>query len=152
MEERDRIVETFTRMVRRYHQLHDRDGRDAPATEWARAEISGARAMLEATIADGERGILYAEVRIRTGKGIPPRDRQALSQSLVPLSIESPKCGVLTDTKPIAAGLASQLWPARLLSAGDESQHLAALPFNERLLFVKPHRAEPSLFLLVKIA
>lgn len=74
MEERDRVVETFARLVNRYHQLRERNGIDAPATEWARAEISGARAFLEATIADRERGALYAEVRIRTGKGIPCRD------------------------------------------------------------------------------
>jgi hypothetical protein len=76
MEERDRVVEMFARLVKRYHQLRERDGIDTPATEWARAEISGARAFLEATVADCERGALYAEVRIRTGKGIPCRDRE----------------------------------------------------------------------------
>jgi hypothetical protein len=74
MEERDRVVEMFARLVNRYHQLRERNGIDAPATEWARAEISGARAFFEATIADRERGALYAEVRMRTGKGIPCRD------------------------------------------------------------------------------
>jgi hypothetical protein len=74
MEERDRVVEMFARLVNRYHQLRERDGINAPVTEWARAEISGARAFLEATLADHERGALYAQVRIRTGKGIPCRD------------------------------------------------------------------------------
>jgi hypothetical protein len=151
MEERDRIVETFTRLVRRYHELRDRDGIDAPATEWARAEISGARAMLEATIADRERGTLYAEVRIRTGKGIPARYREALSQPSVPLWFACPKCGVLTDTKPLAARLARQLWSASLLSADNECQHSAGLPFKERLLLVEPHGAKSLSFLLLKI-
>jgi hypothetical protein len=151
MEERDRIVETFARLIRRYHELRDRDGIDSPATEWARAEISGARTMLETTIADRERGTLYAEIRIRTGKGIPSRYREALSQSSVPLWIACPKCGVLTGTKPLAAGLARQLWSARLLRAGNERRHSAGLPFKERLLFVKPHRAKSLSFLLLKI-
>jgi hypothetical protein len=76
MEERDRVVQMFARLVNQYHQLRERHGTDAPATEWARAEISGARALLEATCTDRERGTLYAEIRIRTGKGIPWRDRQ----------------------------------------------------------------------------
>jgi hypothetical protein len=151
MEERDRIVETFTRLVRRYHDLRDRDGIEAPATEWARAEISGARAMLEATIADRERGSLYAEVRMRTGKGIPPRYREALSQSSVPRWIACPKCGVLTGTKPLAAGLARQLWSASLLSVDNECEHSAELPFKERLLLVKPCGAKSLSFVLLKI-
>jgi hypothetical protein len=76
MEARDRVIETFAKLVNQYHQLRERDGIATPATEWARAEISGARALLEATLADRERGALYAEVRIRTGKGIPCRDRE----------------------------------------------------------------------------
>jgi hypothetical protein len=42
-EQNEMILETFVRLVSRYHELWDRDGIDAPATEWARAEISGAR-------------------------------------------------------------------------------------------------------------
>ncbi len=76
MEQRERIVDTFVRLVNAYHELRDRDGIDAPATEWARAEISGARILLETAFGDAERGHVFAEVRTRTGKGIPHRGRE----------------------------------------------------------------------------
>jgi hypothetical protein len=75
MNKRDRVVEMFIRLVNRYHQLKEREGIDTPASEWARAEISGARAILEATVADRERGSLYAQVQIRTAKELPSRER-----------------------------------------------------------------------------
>lgn len=74
MEKRNRVVELLTMLVNRYHQLRERDGIDTPATEWARAEISGARAFLEATLDDRARGALYAQVQIRSGKGLPSRN------------------------------------------------------------------------------
>jgi hypothetical protein len=74
MEKRDRVVEVLVMLVNQYHQLREHEGIGTPATEWARAEISGARAFLEATLADRERGALYAQVQIRTGKGLPSRN------------------------------------------------------------------------------
>jgi hypothetical protein len=76
MEQSDRVIETFVRLVNQYHELRDRDGIDAPATEWARAEISGARILLETAFGDAERERVFAEVRRRTGKGVPHRDRE----------------------------------------------------------------------------
>ena len=76
MEQRTRMIETFVRLVNDYHEFGERDGIDAPTTEWARAEISGARILLETTLGDAERERVFAEVRTRTGKGIPHRDRE----------------------------------------------------------------------------
>jgi hypothetical protein len=71
-----RIVETLSVMLVRYHKERDRDGIDPPTTEWTRAEISGARSLLEAILGDDARGRIFAEVRKRTGMGIPHRDRE----------------------------------------------------------------------------
>lgn len=71
-----RAVEALAAMVTLYHETRDRDGIDARATEWLRAEISGARAMVEAMIGqDGHHRVL-ARVRQETGKGIPHRERE----------------------------------------------------------------------------
>jgi hypothetical protein len=76
MADNDRIVEKIAGLVARYHEARDRDGIDAATTEWIRAEISGVRSLLEASYGDVERGRILAEVRKRTGKGIPHRDRE----------------------------------------------------------------------------
>lgn len=66
------------RRVIRYHETRARDGIDAPATEWIRAEIAGARFMLEAMIGEDGRHRVLEAVRRQTGKGIPHRDREWL--------------------------------------------------------------------------
>lgn len=67
------IIETFTDLVNHYHQVRERDGIDSVSAEWARAEIAGARILLEKAFGDETRHRIFAEVRQRTGKGIPHR-------------------------------------------------------------------------------
>jgi len=76
MAEDNQVIEAVARLVTRYHETRDRDGIDAATTEWIRAEISGARWLLEAFYDDAGRGRILAGVRKRTGKGIPHRDRE----------------------------------------------------------------------------
>jgi len=76
MEQSEQVVETFITLINNYHEFRERDGIDAPTTEWARAEIGGARILLERVFGDDERARVFSEVRRRTGKGIPHRDRE----------------------------------------------------------------------------
>jgi hypothetical protein len=75
MEQHEAIVKTFADLVNRYHDLRGRHGIDAPQTEWARAEIAGARILLDRTFGDDERSRVFAEVRARTSQENPHRDR-----------------------------------------------------------------------------
>jgi hypothetical protein len=76
MTDEERSVDELAGLVNLYHETRDRDGIDAPATEWIRAEISGARKVLGATIGEDGRHRILQQVRERTGKGIPHLDRQ----------------------------------------------------------------------------
>jgi hypothetical protein len=76
MIDEESAVEAVAAMVTLYHETRDREGIDAPATEWMRAEISGARTLLEATVGESVRSRVFEQVRQQTGKGIPHRDRE----------------------------------------------------------------------------
>lgn len=76
MRDEPRIIETLIVLVNQYHEMRNRDGIDSPAAEWARAEIAGARILLEKVFGDDARARAFAEVRKRTGKGIPHRGRE----------------------------------------------------------------------------
>lgn len=76
MIDEERAVEALAAMVTLYHETRDREGIDAPATEWVRAEISGARTLLEVMAGESGRGRVLERVRQQTGKGIPHRSRE----------------------------------------------------------------------------
>jgi|SRR5208282_3910067 len=68
-------VETFVELVDRYWESRERNGVDSPEAEWIRAEINGARMLLENILGFNEVERVLTEVRARTGKGIPQRAR-----------------------------------------------------------------------------
>jgi hypothetical protein len=76
MIDQERAAKALVEMVTLYNEARDREGIDAPATEWVRAEISGARTLLEAMAGESGRGRVLEQVRQQTGKGIPHRDRE----------------------------------------------------------------------------
>jgi hypothetical protein len=78
LNEEGRAVDVVADMIDRYQEYRAEGGIDAPNAEWVRAEIAGARTILE--VAFGPNGChrILEKARQRTGKGIPFRGQDWL--------------------------------------------------------------------------